>query len=445
MVYFRFIVIVIIFLAYHINAEAQYVTFTAKDSKNQKEIKLDSIKIHNITKNRDTVLIGIQSIDLSLISDVKEQSNCNLKSLLISQNYPNEFNNETRFNVYTPSSTNLKLSLIDLLGNKYTESYFYIEPGSQTFILSGSGLNNGIYFLSVQTKNETKCVKIIKTGNSDKKDVYFKLVNNSNVVSNKINKTFITQADIFKFIGYSKTFRQSIMNEITPVDSQNYEFEMIQYEPNIKYNSGIITIRNFWSKEIYEETKTDDRFDSILYVKKDTTIKFLDSVLVDMKKRIVVELDSFSLPSSRCDSSIFYNDSLVFCLENVGSYYIGDVTYSWSNYTHCSIYIDTLINTLSFYLYEYNSDSYMNGMDASSKSKDYILNVENISYIIDSSNTLIAKLEGSELTSAITKFVIYGIERVTRISEWTTVHKINIFDGINKADDKSILILKLYP
>ena len=445
MFFIRYIVTFIFLLAYLINAEAQFITFTAKDSKSQYAIILDSIKIQNITKNRDTVLKGIQSIDLSLISDVHEQSNNNLKSLLISQNYPNEFNNETRFNVYIPTSTILKLTLIDLLGYKYIESDFYIEQGRNTFRLNGSGLKNGIYFLTVQTDNDKKCLKIIKIGNNNNTDVYFELLNSSYQLPNKLCKAIIAQTDIFNFVGYSKTYKLSVMNDITPVDSQNYEFEMIQYEPNIKYNSGTITIRNFWSKEIYEETTRYNRWDSLVYNRKDTTVKIVDSVIVSMDKRLLVELDSFSIPFARCDSSIFYSDSLVFCLESGWSGYIGDVTYGRNDYINCSIYVDTLNNNLSFFLYESNTNFYLNGIDAGGKSKDFALKSYNIPFIIDTSNVLTAEIIATDLISLITKFTIYNIDRVTNIQNDITIQKINILDGINQVDDKSILILKLYP
>ena len=83
----------------------------------------------------------------------------------LSQNYPNPFNPTTKVKYSVPFSSNIKLILYDVLGNKVGQILDgAVDAGVYEATISANdfsfSLSSGIYFLKLETENFQKSIKI---------------------------------------------------------------------------------------------------------------------------------------------------------------------------------------------------------------------------------------------------------------------------------------------
>jgi len=92
---------------------------------------------------------------------VGEETNI-VKSFNLSQNYPNPFNPATKIEYSIPSSSNVKLDVYDILGNKVKSLVNkYQTSGSYSINFTGEGLSSGIYFYTLNAENKSITKKMI--------------------------------------------------------------------------------------------------------------------------------------------------------------------------------------------------------------------------------------------------------------------------------------------
>ena len=71
----------------------------------------------------------------------------------LSQNYPNPFNPTTTIKYTLPEASNVKLTLINSLGEKVMDLVNgKVNSGNHEVKLNGSNLASGIYFYRLQTE-----------------------------------------------------------------------------------------------------------------------------------------------------------------------------------------------------------------------------------------------------------------------------------------------------
>ena len=89
----------------------------------------------------------------------------------LSQNYPNPFNPSTKVKYSVPFTSNIKIILYDVLGNKVEQIFegtldagvyeTTISTNNFSFPLSsGIGYASGVYFLKLETESFQKSIKI---------------------------------------------------------------------------------------------------------------------------------------------------------------------------------------------------------------------------------------------------------------------------------------------
>ncbi|MEW6004054.1 MAG: glycosyl hydrolase family 18 protein [Stygiobacter sp.] len=84
-------------------------------------------------------------------------------SFTLHQNYPNPFNAETIIRYSLKQNLNVKLELINLLGEKIVLFDEFKYQGEYSFILNADkfGLSSGVYFLKISTGQKTQTIKMI--------------------------------------------------------------------------------------------------------------------------------------------------------------------------------------------------------------------------------------------------------------------------------------------
>lgn len=79
---------------------------------------------------------------------------------IIGNNYPNPFSSETFVDLKLSHSSNVVVTMNNVLGQQVLENtYSNIPTGKRTLSIDGSGLQAGIYFLNVKVGSETKTIK----------------------------------------------------------------------------------------------------------------------------------------------------------------------------------------------------------------------------------------------------------------------------------------------
>lgn len=78
------------------------------------------------------------------------------------QNYPNPFNESTEIELSVPKESNVKLTVVDLLGNEIrTLINENLSPGTYNTSFDGKNLQTGVYFYKLVSDNCEKIRKMI--------------------------------------------------------------------------------------------------------------------------------------------------------------------------------------------------------------------------------------------------------------------------------------------
>ena len=120
---------------------------------------LITLYIAEIDKNGDgipdpTIIISAISFD--------EKSITNLDGFYVSEIYPNPFNTQSKVDVVLTRESNLEIKIYDLLGREISNIVNgKFSSGKYSFVIDGSNLSSGVYFLRVKSNKETQMKKII--------------------------------------------------------------------------------------------------------------------------------------------------------------------------------------------------------------------------------------------------------------------------------------------
>lgn len=99
---------------------------------------------------------------VSIISDIKKESDTNPNNFFVSQNYPNPFNPSTNIRVEIPKANEIILKVYDTLGKLVLErNYGDKMPGVYLISFDASHLSSGIYFYSISCGKDFKAQSMV--------------------------------------------------------------------------------------------------------------------------------------------------------------------------------------------------------------------------------------------------------------------------------------------
>ena len=136
------------------------------DSWNKTVIESDT-QINDIvfTENKTGYLVTNRSIykntQFSITTSSEEETNEKATYFTLKQNYPNPFNPTTNIQFNLSESSNIELSVFNLLGRKVDVVYNGVKSaGSHTLTFDASNLSGGIYFYELKTDSYTERKKM---------------------------------------------------------------------------------------------------------------------------------------------------------------------------------------------------------------------------------------------------------------------------------------------
>ena len=98
------------------------------------------------------------TLNISIGTGINEINN---NSFLLAQNSPNPASTNTNIEYNLVTAGNVKVELINLLGEKLMLKTFIAEIGKNNFVLDVSGLPNGIYYYSMEFKGKKQFKKLV--------------------------------------------------------------------------------------------------------------------------------------------------------------------------------------------------------------------------------------------------------------------------------------------
>jgi hypothetical protein len=111
--------------------------------------------------NNDMIFTKTEGFDIWFCEEGINQKK-NQPAMLVYQNIPNPFMNQTQVNVTLSEKGTLTLAVYSLIGQKVTEiNKGIVNPGDYQFVLNGSQFTPGIYFYTVTCNNESSTHKMI--------------------------------------------------------------------------------------------------------------------------------------------------------------------------------------------------------------------------------------------------------------------------------------------
>ena len=238
-------------------ADAQIVTFSGKAVKTGNTVKVDSVKIINLTNQRETV-INSEEFNIDWFSSVNEGLQDFSDELSVVAYYHFGLNDEYKIRIFNPRNGMLHLTVFSSFGSRILTKDAFYNSGVCEFILHCGDLSGGVYFVSSSDGFSMKTAKLLINGNSKNGVTDLEYISHSTAIKKNPKLSKITGTDYFKFIGYSKGFSRCVIDSVIPENNKNYEF-LFKIEIPATFTSGYFSISGFKGKtSVYHDWSSSD-------------------------------------------------------------------------------------------------------------------------------------------------------------------------------------------
>lgn len=188
--------------------------------------QVDSILIENVNTGSAIVKYYPDTILTLLITGINELPD-EAKHVL-SQNYPNPYEYNTRFSIYMPEDDRLSINIFNASGISVLNYEEYLPSGSHSFTFTGS--REQMYILSAKTGNWSSAIKMLNV--SSLRNSEAKLEYNGNLSPDESSKKGegvfeYNTGDNLIFTGYMTDGTGSVISDTitdSPAESTTYTF-----------------------------------------------------------------------------------------------------------------------------------------------------------------------------------------------------------------------------
>jgi uncharacterized protein (TIGR02145 family) len=199
-------------------------------------VKLDSIRVMNITQGKDTILFWPDSVAvLDIQVGIHEVDNMK-KSLQVLQNFPNPVTGQTTIMVYVPERDNVSVVITDVLGKQHNSIERMLDKGTHSF--SFIPPDGEIFFFTANWKGTSHTIKILNNSSSAPVSALKYLGYEDAGMNLKTLKvasgSVLNSGDSLLFIGYANTIASVPGSDLivdTPQGNKTYLFQIIEGMP----------------------------------------------------------------------------------------------------------------------------------------------------------------------------------------------------------------------
>jgi uncharacterized protein (TIGR02145 family) len=247
-----------ILLSAGLAAQRSAIELTITADSNGTYIKLDSIKVINITRLCDTILYWPDTVLTFNLLGIPGYHDTK-SGFHLFQNYPNPVADLTGFDINLPEKGILNLQITDPLGREITSFARELEKGMHNFSFKPG--NASIYFITARYKNEEASIKILHPSSTSANSFSLEYIGIEHQApalkaSEEIQYECFNYGDELLFIGYSGVYNSGFLDTLK--SSENYAFQFAYNipcpeMPTITYEGQVYnTVQIFsqcWLKE----------------------------------------------------------------------------------------------------------------------------------------------------------------------------------------------------
>jgi uncharacterized protein (TIGR02145 family) len=259
----RILFLLVMVCALNANAQNYLITFAGAGA----STIVNTVKVENLMTGTTLSLSGNDILHLTGTTGINSFENKQSSEIKI---YPNPMTENSIIEVYPPVAGDVLISIYGITGKLVFQIPDYLENSRQEFHLSG--INSGIYLISVKGSTYQYSGKFLCNGNSTG-NIKVEKIENDQGTYEKISKTeyqgsqtifdmLYTTGDRLKFTAVSGNF-STVMTDILIAD-KTATFNFVACSDGEKINYPVVMIGDqIWMEENLRTTKYTDGSTSI--------------------------------------------------------------------------------------------------------------------------------------------------------------------------------------
>lgn len=205
--------------------QSRTITFSAIKEGSAGTVAPDSILVRNLTKGRDTLLVGTSSFDIDWLTGVGTDGRLPA-AFSMTAGFQDPSGETSSFHVTIPHSGNLQVRVFSLLGAEVASMSMSLFTGRHLFRFVASGIASGTYIVTASLGGERRALKISVLRAASSGPAQLSYGGESAMPLRK------TSADLYTFIGYVLGCRPDTIPSIEPEAGRSYEFSFVPLPAN---------------------------------------------------------------------------------------------------------------------------------------------------------------------------------------------------------------------